>query len=331
MQETAKTNKHYVYSGSSFIKKKRYKIVSIFIVLILITITIFFISNKEHYCMTPIKSIFYQPLLKDKILWRETLQKLKEARIEKLILQWSKFGVVDFVNSEQWLKEILSEAEKRDIKVVVGLYGDDKYFKTLESRATDIPKYLKHLKNQNILQAKKIYAIAKNSPSFYGYYIYDEIDETNFKEPSRQQQLKEYLSELAYAIKTISPHPLYISSYFSNQMPLEEYSQMLSEVTQQKYHLLLQSGIGANLVDSNSSATYMKTFHTYFKGSFSPIVEGFKFENSQIRATDFSSLQKQITLIQKSSQIESLSLFSLRYFLEESLFREYLQYYCKEK
>ena len=331
MQETAKTNKSYAYSGSSFIKKHRYIIVSILIGVLLIATVINFIYKKKNPPIPPISSIFYQPLLRDKIIWRDTFHKLKQAGVKRVILQWSKFGVVDFVTDEQWLKEILEEAEKKKIKIVVGLYGDDRYFKTLENRTTDISKYLKHLKKQNLIQAKKIYAIAKDSSSFDGYYIYDEIDESNFKEKSRQQLLKIYLQEIADTLKNFSKHPLYISSYFSNQMPLEEYRTMLSEVTQNRYHLLLQSGIGANLVDSNQSAKYMQTFNTHFKGSFTPIVEGFKFKESRIQATDFPSLKNQITLLQKNSKTLSLSLFSLRYFLEEPLFNGYIEYYCEER
>jgi len=332
MQETAKINKPFTYNGNSFIKKYRYFIVSILFFIFFIMLYKNTLVEKQINCnSTPIASIFYQPLLKDKMNWEKNFNKLKQANIETLILQWSKFGVVDFIKDEEWLKEILSIANKYDIKVIVGLYGDDKYFKTLENRKTDVEKYLNNLYTQNIQQAEKIYTIAQNYDSFNGYYIYDEIDDTNFEEKSRQKYLKNYLQKMAHTIKGISNHPIYLSGYFSKHMTPTEYSHMITDITQEKYTLLLQSGIGAELVNSIESSQYMKTFSKEFKGSFIPIVEGFMFKNSKIQAIDLLRLKSQINLLKKATNMQVLSLFSLRYFLDDKLFRPYILEYCHTK
>ena len=129
MQETVKRNKLYVYSGSFFIKKYRH-----IGILILIVVFIIAYKNSNTKQQPPITSIFYQPLLKDKINWNSTFKKLQQAQIETIILQWSRFGVVDFMKKDIWLKTILSYAQKYNIKVIVGLYGDDNYFKMLEPK-----------------------------------------------------------------------------------------------------------------------------------------------------------------------------------------------------
>jgi hypothetical protein len=263
--------------------------------------------------------------------WEDNFKKLQQAKVQTLILQWSKFGVVDFMKEDKWLKSILSYAQKYQIKVIVGLYGDDKYFKILEDKKTNIKMYLHTLHVQNIQQAQKIYAVAKKYNSFYGYYIYDEIDDTNFIEKNRQQYLKEYLKNMADSIKEISPHSLYLSGYFSGALSPSNYVHMLSNITQQRYTLLLQSGIGAKLVDNNLSMLYMKTFSNEFKGKFIPIVESFTFKESKIQTIDLLSLKKQINLIKESANTSILSLFSLRYFLDKQLFSAYLLEYCKIK
>jgi len=330
MQEIVKISKHYVYSGNFFIKKYQYS--GIFIISLLFIIIYIYSHNKENSCNKKfITSIFYQPLLKDTMNWEENFKKLQQAHIETIILQWSKFGVVDFMKKDIWLNSILSYAQKYKINVVVGLYGDDKYFKTLENRNTNLQNYLSNLYTQNIIQAKKIYTVAQKYDSFNGYYIYDEIDDNNFIEKKRQKYLKEYLQTMADSIKKVSPHPLYISGYFSQHMSPSNYANMFSEITQKRYTLLLQSGIGAKLVDSNVSNLYMKTFSKEFKGNFIPIVEGFTFKNSKIQAIDFLNLQKQINLLKKSANTSRLSLFSLRYFLDKNLFSAYLSEYCKIK
>jgi len=323
MQEIQKINKRYVYNGSFFIKKFLY----IGIVLILLFLLQYTYSKDINLKKAPINSIFYQPLLSDKMNWDDNFKKLQQANIETIFLQWSKFGVVDFIKDDTWLRQILSSAQKYKIKVVVGLYGDDKYFKTLENRKTNIEDYLAKLLKKNILQAKKIYMIAKNYNSFKGYYIYDEIDDTNFIEKSRQKQLKVYLQTMANSINQISKHSLYISAYFSKHMSPDSFVQMFSEITQKKYTLLIQSGIGAQLVDFNESSLYMKTFSKNFKGEFIPIIEGFKVKETKIKAIDLPSLQRQINIVKASTNTTNLSLFSLRYFLNDGLFSQYCSEY----
>lgn len=136
---------------------------------------------------------------------------------------------------------------------------------------------------------------------------------------------------MANYIAKISNHPLYISGYFSKQMSPSNYARMLSKSLQKRYTLLLQSGIGAKLVDSNTSDLYMKTFSKEFNGRYIPIVEGFRFKDSKIQAIGFLNLQKQINLLKKSANTSKLSLFSLRYFLDKELFSAYLLEYCKTK
>jgi len=272
----------------------------------------------------PIDILFYQPLLKDKIDWNISFQKMREAKIDKLILQWSRFGVVDFLKDDRWLVNILTNAQKYNIKVIIGLYGDDRYFKTLENRETNIKKYLSKLETINIKQAQKIYNIAKDYSIFGGWYIYDEIDDTNFKEPQREIYLKNYLQSMADKLNKISPKERYISGYFSNHIKPKEYVKMFLDITQKRYTVLVQSGIGANLVNPQNSIRYMIEFHKSFNAKFIPIVEGFEFKNLEAKSIDFSSLQQQIKLLQQSSQIDKVALFSLRYFLfDKELFGLY--------
>ena len=315
MQETAKTNKHYDYNGSFFIK--------ISTLLIIISAIIYLYSSNQEPQKAPIAMVFYQPLLKDKMNWNSNFKKLHQAGVDTIILQWSKFGVVDFLKKEKWLKNILHNAQNHNIKVVVGLYGDDKYFKTLEKKETNVEIYLNSLLHKNILQAKKIYNIAQKYNSFSGYYIYDEIDDTNFININKEKYLTAYLKSMAKSLKKISSHRLYISSYFSKHMPIEEYIGFISDIVDNRYTLLLQSGIGANLVNEKESSRYMKIFSKKFKGDFIPIVESFKMNKGKIEAIDIDSLKRQIDILSKSANSSKLALFSLRYFLEDELFTNY--------
>jgi len=160
--------------------------------------------------------------------------------------------------------------------------------------------------------------------------LYDEIDDYNFKSNMRQKYLKLYLENISTAILKISRHKLYVSGFFSNHMSPQLYASMLSTVIENRYTLLLQSGIGANLVDANKSSHYMKVFAKEYNGDFIPIVEGFVVQKSQIEAVDFTRLKKEIEILQNSSNRTSLTLFSLRYFLDRKLFYPYVAEYVKK-
>lgn len=279
----------------------------------------------EENATPPIASLFYQPLLKDEgqMEWNHIFKEMHTCQIEALVLQWSRYGVVDFVRDDRWLTEIFTEAQKYNIKVIVGLYADDQYFKKLEHSHINLEDYLTYLHKVNIEEAQKIYNIAKNYHAFSGWYLYDEIDDTNFATPKKQELLKEYLQSLASSLDTIAQYPLYISGYFSNHMSPKAYTKMFSYITQQKYTVFLQSGIGALLVDETNSSSYMQEFHHNFTGKFIPIVEGFTFKEGKIVAIGFERLEEQIALLKSSSNIERSSLFSLRYFFDEKLIEAY--------
>jgi hypothetical protein len=298
--------------------------------LIALSLSALLLIDGSKRASPPIGSLFYQPILTDQIDWEARFKEMRACQIDTLIIQWSRFGVVDFLKEDKWLTEILTQAKKYHIGIVVGLYGDEQYFKILESPQTNRKEYFQTLLHRQIIQAKKVYAIAKRYTIFKGWYIYDEIDDTNFNGRNRELVLKNYLQKLANRLELISPHPRYISGYFSSKMTPHAYSKMFSNITQKRYTVLLQSGIGANLVNYQKSRSYMQSFNRDFEGDYIPIVEGFKIVNSQIISSDFQSLKEQIEEVKKATQKEQVSLFSLRYFLKRELTEAYIENYLLE-
>ena len=283
--------------------------------------------SKKAPSPPPINTIFYQPLLKDKFNWKSTFHQLKESHINTLILQWSHYGVVDFMHHPQWLKTILKEAKKENIQIIIGLYADDKYFKKIEQKNLSRSRYFQELKQKNITQAKEIYTISKNYNNVVGWYIYEEIDDLHFQTKKEQKELKKYLSSLHKELLTISNYPCSISSFFAKHSSQQTYITMLHNVLGENYRLFLQSGVGANLVSSKESHSYFNQSEKIFKHKVVPIIEAFRFMNKNIEPTSFSLLKKQINEIQKVYKKHPMALFSLRYFLSEPLLKNYKRAY----
>ncbi len=274
----------------------------------------------------PLGTLFYQPLLKDQINWEQRFAQMKRAKIDRLVLQWSAYGQVDFLDRSHWLEEILSAATLYHIEVIVGLYGDELYFKHLEDPNLNLSFYLRELLTRNLDQAKRIISIAKDYDSFKGWYLYDEIDDTNFDSISRQATLRYYLRDLAMGLEKLTPKmPRYISGYFSGHLSPEAYAAMFSLVTQGRYWIFLQSGIGAGLVNAKQSLLYIKSFNRIFGANFTPIIEGFRFEKKVPKAVDYQHLTQQVKLISGLFKDRKLALFSLRYFFADGLYQAYVE------
>ena len=317
MQEIQKMIKPFAFNGNFFIKTS----------LTLLIVTILMVTMSKKRVFTPINTIFYQPLLKDKFNWKSTFHQLKKSHINTMVLQWSHYGVVDFMHNPQWLKSILNEAKKEDIQIIIGLYADDKYFKKIEQKNLNRSSYFQELKQKSIAQAKEIYTVSKHYNNVVGWYIYEEIDDLHFQTLKEQKELKKYLTSLNKELLAISNYPCFISSFFAKHSSQQAYITMLHNVLGEEYKLFLQSGVGANLVNSKESSAYLNQSEKTLKHKVIPIIEAFIFHKGKIESTSFNALEQQIKKIQKVYGEKPMALFSLRYFLFEPLLENYKEAY----
>ncbi len=290
---------------------------------ILLLILLFFSSCQKR---REVSYLFYQPLLNDKIEWREIFSTMNSFGIKILILQWSRYDVVDFMKQKGWLEEILKEAEAKNIKVIVGLYSDNKYFKNIENKSLNLSSYFDTIYNINIQQAKQVYSVAKEFSNFLGWYFTEEIDDLNFKEKKKEEALKAYFKRLSKGIKRVANRPIFLSAFYGQNSPPKEYASMLNRVIPKRIHLLLQSGVGAKLVKFEESKSYMRKFKKSYKANFIPIVELFTIERREIKTMEFEMIKKQIEFFSKNRIGRSIALFSLRYLFSDKLLKAYIKY-----
>ena len=276
--------------------------------------------------------LFYQPLLKDQksIEWKEILSTMHSFGMGTLILQWSRYDVVDFMKQKAWLKEILKEAEVQNIEVVIGLYGDNRYFKNIENKKLNLSLYFDKLYKINLQQAKQVYKVAKAFPNFSGWYFTEEVDDLNFKDKEREEALKVYWMQLSNAIKKVENKPVYLSGFYGQNSSPQEYATMLNNVIPKDAHLLLQSGVGAKLVRLDESKKYMQKFKKSYKSRFTPIVELFTIDKKEIKVMEFSMIKEQIAFFRENKISNDIALFSLRYLFTDKVLKAYKQAYKKE-
>lgn len=172
--------------------------------IFLISILTVSIHAKENF-----KTIFYQPLNKDvnTIVWKKKLVKLKNKGINKIILQWTKHNNTNFYEvHNKWFKNLFYEANKKNIKIIVGLYANSNFFKSIKKK--EVSNYLKELEYKNKQLITELLPFLKKQKSFQGWYLYEEIDDLSWRKKEKQKALKIYLSELEnyLFIKTQKKH-----------------------------------------------------------------------------------------------------------------------------
>ena len=104
---------------------------------------------------------------------------------------------------------------------------------------------------------------------------------------------------------------------------------MLNRVVPKGAYLLLQSGVGANLVKLDESKSYMQEFKKSYHGQFTPIVELFTINKKEIVAMEFGMIKKQIEFFRKNRIGDNIALFSLRYLFADELLEAYKEEYDK--
>ena len=307
-------------------------------------------QKKPNYKIaSPLKSLFYQPLLKDANLthnidWNYVFSEMKNSKIDTLILQWSKLGGLHWENgitqydfterkvqdqennsTTTWLKEILTKAKQHHIKVVIGLYSDEEFFKKTEKTTNEtqemidtLKSYFSTFKNEHMTQMYRILKYTqKENLIFDGWYIPHEYDNVNFYDINgkRQTITKEHLSTLSKKIKQISSLPLFISAFFNsknhNRLDAKDYAETLSHIIGNQYTLFLHSGLGTTNTDLDGMVNYIQAFKSYYQGKVVPLLEGF---NPSSEAMNLDNFSHQIDILMEVSKESEFSLFSFRYF-----------------
>lgn len=269
-------------------------------------------------------SIMYQPQSKDfkNPNWEKQFQALNKFGFKTIVIQWTSYGKYNFLNEHPlWIQNFLRLADKYNLQIIFGLYSDPSYFQEIKKEGILLRKYLLSLSQKHIQMATSLSMFIKDNSTFKGWYICDEIDDMHWRSKKRQIELETYLKVLNKELtKLTGEKEIMISAFFSKQMEPSEYGRIFRRTIPEGWHLLLQSGVGAGLVDVNESKIYLDKFDKTYQGTWSPIIELFSYKEKEFQA-DFSLYrrQKEYLNIQKST------LFSWRYFFDE----DFQQFYKK--
>jgi hypothetical protein len=220
--------------------------------------------------------------------WRRLFDEFSAMQVSRIVVQWSVSDDLAFFASKSFqhgpnppLETILGLADARGMKVHVGLWHDPAYWRNAAAPPPAVEVYLRRTRLRATAIAEELAPSMAGHPSFEGWYISEEIDDTNWVEPAKRKILKEHIESLSAALHRAVPKTSVSLSCFSNARmdpaSLETFwKSMLAGCSVDR--LMFQDGIGAHKLELEYLGPYLsaiKRAATASERELSVIVEVF--------------------------------------------------------
>jgi hypothetical protein len=220
--------------------------------------------------------------------WRRLFDEFSAMQVSRIVVQWSVSEDLAFFASKSFrhgpnppLETILGMADARGMKVQVGLWHDPGYWGNVAAPPQAVEVYLRRARLRATAIADELAPSMAGHNSFEGWYISEEIDDTNWVEPAKRKILKEHLESLSAALHLAAPKASVSLSCFSNARmdpaSFETFwSSMLAGSSVDR--LMFQDGIGAHKLELEYLGPYLsaiKRAATASERELSVIVEVF--------------------------------------------------------
>lgn len=199
--------------------------------------------------------------------WAALFDNLQTIGVSTVVLQWTMHGDISFVRrpategsvDTSVVEQILDVADRRGVSVTIGLIEDPGFW-TAIGNAGETERYLQSARVELERLLPDLVPIAARHRSFAGWYITQEIDDVNWREPRPRRILTEHLAALTARLRraAVRPVPIAISGFTNQTMEPEAlasfWSSLMSDADIDV--LLFQDGVGAGKLTLPSLPRY---------------------------------------------------------------------------
>jgi len=268
--------------------------------------------------------LMYQPWQADtersELFWMKKMEEIKTAGFTTILLQWSAYGDVNYLQVPSFLSRLLTLAQQQNIKIIVGLWSDPEWFVRVKEDELALDFALRRIRGKHLLQARTILQEFENNPAIIGWYLPEEIDDKEWRSKGKQDLLKNHLQKIARQLGDLEPAlPLMVSSFFAGFMTPDNYSSMLARLQKESEVLwLIQDGLGTGRLSSMETGRYMKALaekKNKKRLQYMGIVELFTqtAKTSEIVPASVAEIRKRELLWCEEARVFPDIAFSLRY------------------
>jgi hypothetical protein len=198
--------------------------------------------------------------------WTRLFDEFEHLRISRIVIQWVVSDGTSFYASmpgatRPALLEILDAAETVGLQVLVGLVFDASYWDRIAASPDSTAAYLADREARSIRVVDELLPIVEMYRCFTGWYLCEEIDDTNWREPASSAILHSYLHRISDYLKLVSPGVLIAISGFSNSRTAPAELQQLWDglllAAPAINVLIFQDGIGAHKLTLADLSLYL--------------------------------------------------------------------------
>lgn len=199
--------------------------------------------------------------------WEALFNEFESTHINELIIQFgvynnfAHFPTEDFETTDTPpLETILTIAEKRGVRVLVGLNFDEDYWNLLWDEDALLADFLYESYMKSMCAANQINEIAQHYTSFKGWYIPEEFEERTWNYYNRLDMFIAYLHHLSRDLKILTPTAsIALSTYIYAPPPAQVYYETMGRVLKETdiTDLYFQDGIGTGNVPKDALFDYI--------------------------------------------------------------------------
>ena len=247
--------------------------------------------------------------------WNNELMRMKHMNLQKLIIQYSIHqnqawyfpSNLTFIKyQEAAINKIFKAAEEAGIKVYLGLFFDESWYKSDKALESTYNTLL--IKNKENID--ELFRLFGSSTAFGGWYIPQELNDYDWQTQNKKDLLFSWLQQVAeYAHKNDASKPVIIAPYFNLWQPadlIEAWYNELFNVAKDIDWVYPQDGIGTSLkevhIDIPNFCGHIKSACVKHGKKFGVTVESFRqhtgwpIDNGIFSATptDINQLNEQI-------------------------------------
>jgi hypothetical protein len=195
--------------------------------------------------------------------WAGLFDGFRSLRLSQVVVQWTVAGTDSFYKAARpdgsALGRILDAADRSGIRVWVGLYHDPEYWNQVGSRREATASYLREIRGKSLAIAHDLAPLVQRHPGFAGWYLSEEIDDINWLDPERREDLLAHLKLTSSGLQNALPASKVAVSTFSNgRMSPGGFREFWQQILQTSSIslVLLQDGIGVQKLELNELPLY---------------------------------------------------------------------------
>ncbi len=155
--------------------------------------------------------------------WAKLFRYLKELQLSQVIIQWTVYDDLAFYPTPSGpqlpnppLETILHLADEAAMGVYVGLVYESRYWAQIRQPLPQLEQYLGRLRSHAVAVARQLLSMVQRHPSFQGWYIPEEIDDTTWRAPDVRAVLYTHLNRLSAQLHQLTPTNRTALSGFAN-------------------------------------------------------------------------------------------------------------------